>query len=687
MTATLIQDPYPMFHDLAGDPLASGYVYIGVAGSNPETTPNAVFYDSAMTIGAPQPLRTIAGRISNAGTPADVYIDGDYSITVRDSRNRLVYSSLSENAGLIGAVSFDTYVAFEADTSLSYAEGAGRRVVTEGDYVTVGGVLCIVAASTSTDFDIESNSSPTVKLYDLSKRTATTATHYANTTPDGTIFAMSGYWYEVDSSVTGGFSATNDLGVNGIKPHGEIWAAHFGATGDRTTDVTTNLQSAIDYAGTLTTYSTPVAQAELNTLNAAPVNLMAGGYLVSSTLSVNTAGVSIRGEDRTSTAIISNFDGKLFDIRHPDEFNSGSIHNIGISDLTLQGKFTDPTGNSVAIDVGIVKHSYFSRLRIGGFYNDIVLTGTLSPVFITDVNFFSGNSVSTSTGAGGGSFITARAAMVASDSPNRAYALEDPDNPGIYYCHTVMVYVSDCELRNGADAKQYAWNIQAVDGFYVDNCHAINVNNTFVRINQSSSVVPVTNVKFDGVFFDGESAATEKCVHIASPAFAETTVVSPIKLDFNNCKFNGAGSTGETGTRGVHCESPFVDRLSINGGYFDKIKGTYFIQATAGRHMLSIQNVEFQTSNTNDPSAVILLGGATADVFFDKVVIGGCKFYSEDASAAGSNIRITNHVNNVGIAGNFYVPHTGGSGDGLIYDTKTSGTVVGDAATKANTSI
>jgi hypothetical protein len=52
-----------------------------------------VYFDEALTILAPQPLRTINGYISRAGSPAQVYIDGvNFSILVQDSKGSMVYN-------------------------------------------------------------------------------------------------------------------------------------------------------------------------------------------------------------------------------------------------------------------------------------------------------------------------------------------------------------------------------------------------------------------------------------------------------------------------------------------------------------------------------------------------------------------------------------------------------------------
>jgi hypothetical protein len=93
MSALSIQVPFPVFNDRDGQPLDNGYVWIGVPNLPPQTNPVNVYFDEALTILAPQPLRTINGYISRAGSPAQVYIDGvNFSILVQDSKGSMVYN-------------------------------------------------------------------------------------------------------------------------------------------------------------------------------------------------------------------------------------------------------------------------------------------------------------------------------------------------------------------------------------------------------------------------------------------------------------------------------------------------------------------------------------------------------------------------------------------------------------------
>lgn len=100
MTALSIQVPFPIFNDRDGQPLDNGYVWIGVPNLPPQTNPVNVYFDEALTQIAQQPLRTINGYVSNAGTPAQVYIDGvNFSILVQDSQGTMVYN-FQEGTGI-----------------------------------------------------------------------------------------------------------------------------------------------------------------------------------------------------------------------------------------------------------------------------------------------------------------------------------------------------------------------------------------------------------------------------------------------------------------------------------------------------------------------------------------------------------------------------------------------------------
>ena len=95
MSALSIQPPYPEFAGTDGQPLENGYIWIGEPNLNSQTNQKSVYYDSGLTIPASQPIRTLNGYISRSGTPANIYVDGDYSISVFDKNGSQVYTSPS----------------------------------------------------------------------------------------------------------------------------------------------------------------------------------------------------------------------------------------------------------------------------------------------------------------------------------------------------------------------------------------------------------------------------------------------------------------------------------------------------------------------------------------------------------------------------------------------------------------
>lgn len=119
MSVNLVNPPYVTFKDVDGDPLESGYIYIGNPGLNAEASPKTAYFDEAKTIVATQPIRTIGGFPVYLGSPAKLYVEGDYSIVVKDKRLQLVQSALTSvvipDADGIN-ISFDTLADLNAAT-------------------------------------------------------------------------------------------------------------------------------------------------------------------------------------------------------------------------------------------------------------------------------------------------------------------------------------------------------------------------------------------------------------------------------------------------------------------------------------------------------------------------------------------------------------------------------------------
>jgi len=120
MSALSIQPTFPIFTETDGQPLENGYIWIGTSNLDPQVNPINVYFDSALTILAPQPIRTINGYPSRNGTPARLYVDSDYSIRVMNKNGSVVYSAPASTERYNGAV-----VVFGA----SNATGDGTQVL------------------------------------------------------------------------------------------------------------------------------------------------------------------------------------------------------------------------------------------------------------------------------------------------------------------------------------------------------------------------------------------------------------------------------------------------------------------------------------------------------------------------------------------------------------------------------
>ena len=93
MSALSVNTPFPTFLDIDGQPLDAGYIYLGVANQATEANPIQAYWDAALSVPATQPILTRAGFPVNAGVPARVYVNSDYSIVVKNRNGFQVFSS------------------------------------------------------------------------------------------------------------------------------------------------------------------------------------------------------------------------------------------------------------------------------------------------------------------------------------------------------------------------------------------------------------------------------------------------------------------------------------------------------------------------------------------------------------------------------------------------------------------
>jgi hypothetical protein len=91
MSIVMQINPFEFFVDADGTPLDSGYIWIGELNKDPRNYPVTAYYDKDLTIPAVMPLRTTNGYVYRSGSPTYLFINGNYSVLVEDSKHRQVF--------------------------------------------------------------------------------------------------------------------------------------------------------------------------------------------------------------------------------------------------------------------------------------------------------------------------------------------------------------------------------------------------------------------------------------------------------------------------------------------------------------------------------------------------------------------------------------------------------------------
>lgn len=126
--------------DTNGLPLDNGTVYIGAENLDPETNPVAVFWDSALTVPATQPLSVSAGYVMHNGARAAPYTAASaFSLRVRNQAGTQIDYIASAGQGGVTSVGLSG-----GTTGLTFSGSP----ITTGGTITVGGTLAIANGGT-----------------------------------------------------------------------------------------------------------------------------------------------------------------------------------------------------------------------------------------------------------------------------------------------------------------------------------------------------------------------------------------------------------------------------------------------------------------------------------------------------------------------------------------------------------
>lgn len=150
--------PLNQFFDTNGSPLNSGYLYFGSVDQDPEQFPVQMYWDAAGTIPALQPIRTISGYPSRAGSPAIIYGPESYSLRVKNSASvQVLYApnlggvatsaslTASNGSSLVG------FIAAGAGAVVRTVQSKLRDFVSVFDYMTTTQIADVQAGTGAID--------------------------------------------------------------------------------------------------------------------------------------------------------------------------------------------------------------------------------------------------------------------------------------------------------------------------------------------------------------------------------------------------------------------------------------------------------------------------------------------------------------------------------------------------------
>lgn len=101
MTYSQVYPQFNVFLDTDGTPLNNGNVYVGTSGLDAESNQITVYFDTALSNPAPQPLSTTNGYITNNNSPAPIYIPNNvqsYSLKIKNNAGTTIFNNLNVQA-------------------------------------------------------------------------------------------------------------------------------------------------------------------------------------------------------------------------------------------------------------------------------------------------------------------------------------------------------------------------------------------------------------------------------------------------------------------------------------------------------------------------------------------------------------------------------------------------------------
>lgn len=353
MSAISVNPPFPLFTDADGQPLDDASIYIGAANQNPVSNPITVYWDSALTITAAQPIRTSGGYPVYNGTPARFYTNSDYSILVRDKNGAFIYTAASETDFI--SSEFVTFIQSGTGAVATTVQAKLRETVSVKDF---GASASETAANNKTAIDAALAASASVEL------TPESFTTNAITIPASKSLFGKGFASVIVGRITAG--ANNLLNFLKISP-ASGYAIQITSGADEVSASNIEVTSAAnEYA----------VVADLNGTNGFSIqnsSVIADGYAVLTNnqgLSTPAASTRIRVQDN----YVKSVNADAIELNHPSAAVTGAI---------ISGNFLEATGAGVSLTSGFAFGNAATRQWL--FTGNVILDSRNEAIHIEDI--------------------------------------------------------------------------------------------------------------------------------------------------------------------------------------------------------------------------------------------------------------------------------------------------------------
>lgn len=398
------------------------------------------------------------------------------------------------------------------------------------------------------------------------------------------------------SAVNNGGTVINGWVRQDIEPINVKW---FGAKGDSINDDTSAIQSAINYAETISV--------RLN--GGASVYIPQGEYSVTSTLTIKDSQIVLYGDGVSSQLTV---DGDYGDVIHVSSTTplTTTLITGEVRDLFI---YSNTTYATVGACVRLTNCSriHVSNITTQGGYYCLDIEGC-DTIFVNNCDLNTGQKHSV--------LVPGTANMI----------VRGLIDAGAVVRQASSIYLDHCQLRADTASKfiDHSLYVASCDGFYINGCH-FGLANVNITTEPELATSSIQNLFISSSYIDGDVEGVLYNMRIMEAKVTPHTGVYQ-RISVGECIFSRAGNTE------LRIESTTVTHCMFTGCHFTG--GTNNgIAVTGAASNFTFTACSFGLNN-NDASGdaydVYFVGGNTADNF--KFI--GCNF---DSTGVTKNIRIS----------------------------------------------